>query len=250
MDILFRKKIISVVAIGLVNLLFGVNHQELFLRGNESYKQGKWQEAFDNYALIKTKGYAILYNLGLCAHRMGDDPLAFAYMMYAQKYSDTQGYMNCHAFIQSLCEEHKIPFSTRYYDLFFMSRLSSIPIGVLQLLFLLLWVLLWVFMLKLYASCWRYHIISAILLIIILLGMMLAVHYHKGHSIYGVIKQTASVHAGPGLSFKERYTEQPLSQIVIMDVHGSWVKVANANGSGWIERNYIVCVEEGFCGKR
>ncbi|MCK4265193.1 tetratricopeptide repeat protein [Candidatus Babeliales bacterium] len=223
--------------------LTAVNYQERFLQANEYYKEGKVEEAFNLYNSIPKKSGIINYNLGNCAYKQKKYGLALAYWKKAEKHWGIWNKSDLRHNISTV-EQKVLPrsytdrlttFLAKFKNEVF-SYLISVPLSVLQILFLALWLFLFVYLKFLYRNKHKILIILLFLLIAIF-GTLLAIRYSLEFRRYGVVvKPQAQLLSGPDNRFSVLGELPEVLEVVISKELNGYYKIKFDGGIGWISK--------------
>lgn len=204
-----------------------------FTQATELYMAGSYQEALDHYNAIEDKDAAVLYNMGNSYFRLQQTGKALLQWRRAER---------CWPLFSSRRELlDNIVLVSHYHDYshsYAISLLRSVPLIVLQLLFLCLWVLLFVYVRMLYTKNAR-GIIVLLFLAVTIVGGLLAVRYslnRRNGAI--VIESGVTMHSGPGDYPVIGHLEQA-QEVVLKKEHQGYSKVSSQGKIGWVDTAHI-----------
>jgi tetratricopeptide (TPR) repeat protein len=208
----FLKMLILTITIPL--FLYCEEDKPLFTQANEQYKLGNFEQAYDFYNQITDKKPHIYYNLGNCAYKMNRLGYALFHWRQAEKDWGIWGrgeLLSNIKLVKSLLENKSgIKKQSKVVGVIgaisnikhiVISFVRSIPLVVLQMLFLLLWFILFFYM----GICKNHKtiIIPIVLSLAVFCGSMLAIKYGLGlcrHSI--VVVEKTEMYSGPGNNYQ------------------------------------------------
>lgn len=207
---------------------------DLFAQANEAFEQGQIDQAIEQYVAIPDKGPAIWYNLGNCYYQKKDSARALVCWQRSlpgaswKQYADVQH--NIAIVSQSLGIEK--PFST--VSLLVDRAAHTIPIWLVQWLFLLSWWAL--FMLYWFKIRMRFLplIYTALLTLMILFGILAWVQFTHTTQQRGVIvTKNLALHAGPNHGYHGLGTVRYADTVQLLEHKDGWYKIAKDDATGW-----------------
>ena len=228
-----------------------VSSPEEYLKAHELYKQSKFQESYDAYAKIAHKSPQVYYNLGNCAFKLGQ--LGNALLQWRRAEVDW-GFFNRHELLENIAlvqkkldekanvkQAKKGSFGALFVAIKsikerFLSMIRSIPLFILQLLFLLVWCFL--FLCLRYLNKSRQRFILVVLFILNgFFGTMLALKYNMSIRSYGVVVvEKASLISGPDETFQVLGVLHEGKEGVILKESGTYYKVKINGQLGWVTK--------------
>ena len=250
-----RKKTFVLVISCFLGSLFA-DTESLFKKANEQYKNGRIEQAFDTYKKIPEKTAVVNYNLGNCAYKLGKLGYALLYWRRAEHNLAFWGRFDLLENIlllkentersHSLLNKKKRPI-TRFFRktaIVFYSFLQTIPLIVLQVIFLFLWIFLFLYLRFLYK---RKKTVSIAMLFVFsaVIGILMIIRYGVSLKKRGiVVDKKVSVLSGPSAYFQPIGFLFDADEVVIKKESGEFAKVIRGNVAGWVQKRFVERIEE------
>ncbi len=218
------------------SFLSPINYQERFLQANEHYKTEEFEKACKLYDSIPNKSGIIHYNLGNCYYKLGYMGKALACWRRAERewsfWNKEDLIYNISLIEQRAGFEGDIKNKLYYF-------IISIPMFILQIVFLLFWFLLFLYLRYLYKKKHKALIIF-LYLVIVSLAVLLLIKYSLENKRMGVItSKQASIFSGPGKQFSVLDKLPEIAEVIITKESGNYYKINFDDKVGWINRESI-----------
>jgi len=222
------------------------NKEERFLQGNKYYQEHAFERALEAYEKIENKGSAVLFNIGNCYFKLGNECQAIAYWLRA----DNKGPWAIHQKVDHNCDVAYKKVGKEYsqsnlQSLYcsFVRVLNFLPLLWWQLLFLCVWIFSIIAIV--HAACdrqwWR-----VILLLFLVWSIMICfvIRYKSAACGYAlVIEKDAAVRTGPSDNYGMVATANCLDKVDIDGRHDNWLKIHNKSFAGWIDTNKVTIID-------
>lgn len=231
---------------GVVNLQ-SQTVQDVFTRGNEYYRSGKFQEASAEFESILKQGYEsaeLYFNLGNAYYRNANTARAILAYERALRLHPNDGDITHNLRIAQLKTVDRIdPVPELFFVHWVRSVASYASLSATSTLFLLMWVLtfssLSVLMVTGRANVVRafrvVFIISAV--VALLAGAMLALQFVAASSRDQaiIVVQTVTAKSSPDEQSVDAFVIHEGLKVRMSDAVGDWVKITLADGKvGWV----------------
>jgi len=240
-------KIIFVFCLSVKILSAQDNFQENFLKANQFYKEGKFEEALKLYEKIPNPAPQVNYNLGNCAYKLDKHGYALLYWKRAEKdwglFDRTELLDNISLLKRTLIKTDK-PRSEifRFFGKlksYSVSLIRSAPLFMIQILFLLLWLFLFLYLRYLYKRG-KKVLIAILFCLIALLGTILVIRYSLDYRNFGVVvSKRATLLSGPGNNFQELGILPEASEVVIQKTSDGFLKIKVNKQIGWTSKKDV-----------
>jgi tetratricopeptide (TPR) repeat protein len=217
----------------------------LFNKGNQSYDEGKFDKAIEEYEKIidlKVKNYQVFYNLGNAYFRQNQLGKAILNYRRALALEPRDEDVKANLFFVKLftldkIEEQKInPFSNMLH--WVLDLLSTNEFALLTSLFYILSIVMCILML--FRGARRYLLLGFIPLLILFLifGSALWAKIHFASVDYGVVViPQAEVRSGPGKDYVLQFTGHEGLEFRMDEEAEGWYRISLPNGiKGWITK--------------
>jgi tetratricopeptide (TPR) repeat protein len=218
------------------------NDEEFFLRGNKSYAQKNYDDAFNSYELISKKGSAVYYNMGNCCFQKGDYAQALVYWSRAQVGATSQEYASIvrnKEYVMHLLDKESAVSTQQKIFSFLQSLLPYISLLILQILFLLCWYLCLFLMGKQQIRLKR-MILSSLSIAMIFCGSLLKIHYMQKEAQGGiVVKKDGQLLVGPDKGFQTLCPLMYAHNVAVKEKRDGWYKIQYADMIGWVEADMV-----------
>jgi tetratricopeptide (TPR) repeat protein len=220
----------------------GVTQQEYFLRANKAYKMGKYQEALDNYMIIKDKGCAVWCNMGLCYQAQNQEQQALYcwYKALQQAPSLKIAYQINNLLVEQEVKNKNILVhkGAKQWMHYVRPLVYGMPLGIMQWAFILLLMMLLI-------GSWYYHLRWVVVMMILisilslLIGTLLSMRYYCMTSEYAIIAADAPLYIGPDTSYyKSGQTGCP-ALVRIVHTDNKWTYITHASRRNWVENTFL-----------
>jgi hypothetical protein len=231
--------------------------QEQFLKANEFYKQGKYEEAYQRYLAVPSKSAFVHYNLGNCAYKLTRYGQALVHWRRAEM---CWGIFNREDLLSNIeLVKNKLGLSIQKdkkskdkegpgaeiahiwqgANAFVGSFVCSASLFFFQFLFLLVWLLLLLYIRYFY----KLHLNSIFFLLIFMCGSsvcLLVSKYIMISKIYGVVVSgQAKLFSGPGKTYQELGKIREGQEGVIKKKSEDFYKVNVGGKSGWVNKDSV-----------
>lgn len=212
-------------------------------KARDLYAQKDYDTAYAILNSMHPKSAAIWYDLGNCAYKRNEHERALAYWRCAHEFASNNLkeniLYNVDMIEKKMNRVDQASFFKRFCDAF-----GSIPLIVLQLLFLFPWFLLLLFI-KRYKRGTRYRSLFFVLLLFmtILSGIALGFKYHIIKQRRGIImKPHVPLFAGPDEQYYRISSLECATQVLVHEQRPLWCKISGEKNSGWVMQDSIVVV--------
>jgi tetratricopeptide (TPR) repeat protein len=252
------KKILIISFSLLITTLFtsfATNHQESFLQANEFYKQSKFKEACELYSKIPNKSPQIYYNMGNCSYKLGNFGYAMLYWRKAEKnwgmFNREELVNNINLLDRQLFEQqhknddpealkaHELKFTIHKIKTFLVSIINSLPLLLLQLIFLLFWILLLVYKKYLYKNQKKLILVS-LFVILVSSGSMIALRYGVNiHETAIVVVKQSEVFSGPDKTYQQVGSLPEATAVIVKKQSEKFCKIKWKALVGWVDSTTI-----------
>jgi len=235
----------------LIHKLSGDEAQTVFLQANALYKKGKFAQAKNLYEKIPHKSAFVHYNLGNCAYKLEQYGVALLSWRRAEKH---WGFFNRDELIDNITllkEKLRIiqggeikkrsPITLAFLKIknLIVSSLQSLPLLIVQFIFLLLWLFLFLYIRFLYKKR-KKVVICTLFGFIAFFGIILAGRYNIEAHRYGVItSRQAPLLSGPERTFQTLMNLHQAQEVVIKKESGAYYKIGVFGQTGWIHSDHI-----------
>jgi tetratricopeptide (TPR) repeat protein len=250
-----RKKVFILLLSCSVLSVFA-NTDSLFKKANEQYKKGQIEQAFESYKKIPEKTAAINYNLGNCAYKLGKQGYALLYWRRAEQDLVFWGRFDLLENILLLKENtararglsdkknRALPRFFRKASIIVHSFLKTIPLIVLQILFLFLWAFLFLYLRFLYRRK-QTVLITLLFIVSAVVGILMIMRYGVSVKKRGIIvDKKISVLSGPSKYFQPIGFLFEADEVIIKKESGEFVKVKRGKVAGWAQKRFVEKIEE------
>lgn len=234
-----------------INLCTGTNYQEMFLKANEFYKEGKFEQALKLYEQIPNKNAQVYYNQGNCTYKLGKQGQALAFWRRAEHdwglFNRTE-LLNNIALIKKQFKKNQhqqdSPFegikeTTASIKNAIMSFIRALPLVNFQFIFLIMWILSFIYLRYLY----RRHqktIIFILFSINLMCGIFLALKYNFELREHGVIiNKQATLMSGPGKNYQVIGELPETCEVTLQKYTDGFYKIKIGSIIGWVESTSI-----------
>jgi tetratricopeptide (TPR) repeat protein len=222
--------------------------KELFEQANKLYKSEKFERALELYKKIPNKSVYVNYNLGNCAYKLERYGYALLYWRRAEKnwgvFNREELVSNIFLVKEKLTQMRGItrtkrnPIVKKIVKIknIGISLLRSMPIFVLQILFLIIWIFLFIYIRFLYKKR-KKQTISILFSLIAIFGVLLVVRYTIDSRRYGiVVTKTAPLRSGPGITFQTLLNIPEGTELVIKRKMNGSYKVKALGQIGYVQK--------------
>lgn len=227
------------------------NYQEIFLKANDLYKEGKFDQALELYEKIPNKTSTVYYNQGNCAYKLGNSGRALVYWRRAERdwgFLNRTELLNNINLIKQQFKKNMSPQETpldgvkTFIDTVknnVMSLVRAIPLFNFQLIFLVMWVFSFLYLRYLYRHRQR-AIIIFLFLANVICGTLLALKYNFEFHEHGVITaKQALLMSGPGKNYQQLGQLPEACEVVIQKYSDGFYKIKIGPLIGWVDGNTI-----------
>lgn len=238
--ILYSKRIFVLLLIGISTLNFARDVEETFLRGNKCYEQGNYDQALLLYQSLHFKGPAVWFNMGNCAHELGNDLDALVYWRKAERYATK--WRTCDEARRNiaLCgmgKDTQNLFGWSIHKIFLLT-----PLLMIQLTFLVCWII-FLMVIRILFRRRRYVIIVMLSILIVLCANLVLLKYFVDQRVHGIIIHPhVSLYAGPQSDYHVIGFVDEACDVSVHDRKDQWVKIKYKNMRGWIQEDMIAVI--------
>jgi hypothetical protein len=212
-----------------------------FDQANAHYRNRAYEKALELYRKIDTKDAHTYYNMGNCAYHLGKNGPALLYWRKAEKvwgfHNRKELLENITLLKQKLAPSGQARIEATVFDNmthYLLSLLRTIPLLILQILFLLLWIFLFAYLKYLYKKKHAF-LISLLFACIALLSISLVIRYKFDLEHYGVILcKDAPLRSGPEAGFKVIESLNEGTEVAILKHSKNAFKVRVNGYTGWV----------------
>lgn len=230
------------------------NNEDIFNQANCLYKKGQFEEALTLYQKIPNKSGYVHYNLGNCAYKLKKFGYALLYWKRAEKdwnFFNRDELLDNIDLLKKELEKQQNKIKKKKILPFFvllkkikslsLSWIRSMPLIVLQILFLILWLFLFFYLKFLYKTRKKLLIIGLFSSIAIC-GIILVIRYSFESRKYGIIiNKKAELLSGPSNTFQTLIKLQEATEVTIQKESDGFFKIKVNKQSGWINKK---CIEK------
>ena len=247
--------IVSLVfmVIGTSNLAALSEHEVLFIKAADAYKQHNFKEAQELYAKIPDKTSGVYYNLGNCAFKQ--QLYGYALLCWRRAERDW-GIFNRSELRHNIeivrtineVKDAKKPEQNPLQKLgqklvsckdALASFVRSVPLGQVQLLFLIAWILFFALLrfvaLKKYA--WLFVLVNIV--IVSSVTMLTAKYVFLSRDYAVVVSKQTPLLTGPGETYQVLKNLSEVQEVVIQKESGDYYKIKVAGVVGWVQKKNI-----------
>lgn len=239
--------ILSTVLVLLIGNLFAEKPDSLFLKANLAYANGYFQEAADNYLMIKDAGYEsadLYFNLGNAYYKLNNFPSAILYYEKAKKLDPNNEDIEFNLGVTNSKIVDKIEpvpelfFKTwwrSFYNMFSANTWAIISV----VSFMVFFILLAFYLLSRITPIRKLAFFSGLFVLFITVFTFF-ISYQKYHNFHHekyaiVFTPTITVKSSPNPNSVDLFVIHEGAKVQIKDNVGSWVEIRIANGSvGWL----------------
>ena len=216
---------------------------EMFLKGNQACKQGRYIEAANIYEKISVQSAAILYNTGYARYGLGDYKGALIVWRQAERLAAGALFKKVRIALDKALIKTDQELDGLYYR-FLIYLQAGIWLGTLQLITLFILGLLIFFMYCGYAKI-HLNIRGKLIFITMIIGLFLCsitlfAHYYIQGTLMGrwavVSDQQISVFAMPHVDAHIVGTVSGGALVKLVDENGAWCKMHYPRAKGWIQK--------------
>jgi tetratricopeptide (TPR) repeat protein len=207
--------------------------QELFLHGNKAYHQTAFAQALEWYSRIPTKGPGVWYNMGNCYYQIGDLSRAIVCWHRACAGASIVLYRRAQnniarAYTQ-LGQSYVRSWGARCNDWVY-----TFPLGVLQLLWAILWICIW-WLIGRRKYTWPTMMRVSLLILGLVYGAIVLAYRYYEQQPYGIVVVSAAPLAvGPHEQYHAVGQVTIADQVQLIEKRDKWYRVARGNTQGWI----------------
>jgi len=240
-------KIIFILCLTVKILNAQDDFQEIFLRANQFYKEGKFEDALNFYKKIPNPAPQVNYNLGNCAYKLDQYGYALLYWKRAEKdwglFDRTELLDNILLLKRTLTKTDK-PRSELFrlfgkLKSYSISIIRSAPLFIVQILFLFLWLFLFFYLRYLYKKG-KKVLIAILFCLIALLGTVLVIRNGLDYRNFGVVvSKKATLLSGPGNNFQELGILPEASEVIIQKTSDGFLKIKVNKQIGWTSKKDV-----------
>ena len=239
--------ILSAVLVLIFGNLFAEKPDSLFFKANLAYDNGYFQEAADNYLLIKDSGYEsadLYFNMGNAYYKLNNFPSAILYYEKAKKLDPNNEDITFNLGVANAKIVDKIEpvpelfFKTwwrSFYNMFSANTWAIISV----VSFMVFFILLAFYLLSRITPIRKLAFYSGLFVLFITL-FTFSLSYQKYHTFHHenyaiVFTPTITVKSSPNPNSVDLFVIHEGAKVQIKDNVGSWVEIRIANGSvGWL----------------
>lgn len=238
----------TMLLVFIVLLCSTIQAEETFSKANDLYKKGEFKKAFELYQQIPDRNAGINYNLGNCAYKLKKFGQALVYWRRAEK---QWGLLNRGELIENISllkekvsQEEQKPHSPVVLSLitakdYLLSLTHSIPLFLLQILFLLLWLIVFFYLRFLYKKR-KNFLILALFALTAFFGILLVVRYSFESRMYGVVvRERTPLLSGPAETFQTLQQIPEAKEVIIKKESGDYYKVKVFKRVGWVLKKNV-----------
>ena len=231
------------------SLINAQSPKKLFEQANKLYKSEKFERALKLYKKIPNKSAYVNYNLGNCAYKLERYGYALLYWRRAEK---NWGIFNREELVSNIflvkeklggmrgiTPKERNPIVKRIVNLknIGISLLRSMPIFILQLLFLIIWIFLFIYIRFLYKKR-KKQTITILFSLIAIFGVLLVIRYTIDSRRYGiVVSKTAPLRSGPGTTFQTLLNIPEGTEVIIKRKTDGSYKVKALRQIGYVQKS-------------
>ena len=217
-----------------------------FVRANEAYLQEKYQDAYKLYQEISNPTPRVYFNMGSCALKLSKTGQALWRLRQAEERWGIFDYEELQASLDQIYA--KINVSTEKKGLVLKSRdlsrqglrfIKAIPLGIMQLLFLLSWTLLFVLARKLLKKKRRGLLIMLFVSMFLLGGLLLYRQIRVMRLSAVVIEPRVVLYAGPSTTYQQVGVLVEGCEVRVDRNRPDFCKVKTKSQFGWVERSAL-----------
>ena len=218
---------------------------ENFIRGNQLFAAGNYAQACDAYEKIDSKGFAVLYNMGLSYLNQDNYAQAIICSKRAEKQADFAQLTQLYEFLDCMHRHIDPDYVPNWYEqlaLFLKKCILSISMLLMQILLLIVILSLMI--------CWyqRWYPMNskALLCMVFFYLVVVGIWWYKTNMMQqqiGVVtKDLISVFAGPDESFYKKSELHHADEVVVVGFQQEYYQVKAQQVIGWIHNNDIELV--------
>ncbi len=250
------RNIVLTFLLAFVSFQVFANQDELkntFIKANDLYSSGEYQQAIDNYQTILDSGYesaSLYYNIGNCHYKAENIPAAILHLEKALKSDPSNEDVRFNLKLANLKIVDKIepipemPLKQWWKSLVFSNSVNGW--GWLAINFLFLSALLFgAFVVMKYVTIKKLAFYTGIIAIFFSIFFFSLGYQQKSiinNSKYSiVIAPTLTVHSSPDGSGTKLFAIHEGTKVQELEILQDWVKIKLANGNvGWVKEEALV----------
>ncbi len=234
----------SFVFVGFVRAQERVSESEYALKADEKFREGKFHEALSLYGELQYPSANAYANMGSCAFQLGDFAKALWRWRQAEKRWGFSGrwdlYQNLDLVRQKLSgpTKEKLPTLQCLQD-GLQRKCRSIPLVVMQLIFLLLWAFLFLYVRKLLKFRRKKTLLGLFCLVVACGGFLVYRHNLLSHTYAVVLEASSDLYSGPALTYQKIGQLKEGDEVRVEAQERDFYKVGAHGWSGWIARGKL-----------
>jgi|GEM_PF-3138071 len=220
--------------------VFAARGQEGFLQGNKYFAEGNIQGALESYQEIDNKGPVTWYNSALCHVQQGDYVSALVALRRAQKGASVSILKKINFVLEHVQKNLALA-----PDSFFQRLATQAPsyLSFFWMQILCLIVLLGIVFLTFFHFKKAQWIKFALIITVAGLLYTLCALRWINECTYGIILRESPLYVGPNEQFHTKGTVSVADYVVVKAQEGSWCKIRERNGIGWILASRLSLIE-------
>jgi len=214
------------------------HNKETFLRANNLYHAGEYEQALASYESMSAKGSAVWLNIGNCWYYL--NKYAQALVAYKRALRDANS-IQC---ATSLAYQKKVlqqidryvePSMSQKMYAYILCKTAGISLFIMQLLFLLAWFILWWLIMHIKRRL-HYFILILLCAVLVLISGVVVYGKYKMHMqrIAIVAQEEVSVLSGPDIRYHIRGSFAYGQEVEIEEQKNEWCKVRYYTRVGWV----------------
>lgn len=229
--------------VGMLSSMTLWGSHDLMQRASAAYQQGNMQGALDAYRAITKKRPVVWYNMGNCYYHMHE--LVPAILSWQRALPGSSYATYCAAQEQIAAAQRQLGIQETHHVPLFLSGIAHlIPVGVMQILFLLCWLCLWLCIRYRYQLPFSNGLIFGILVIAIFGAVVVYLQWSADRYEQAVVIQKDMVlYAGPDEKYDAVGAVAQGSTIALVQKVPGWYKIAYDERYGWVMASAIESIK-------
>ena len=223
-----------------------IHSEEAFLLGNKLVQEKKYSQALQTYGQVNNKGFATLYNMGICSLHEKKDAQATLFFLRAEQKGSWKELTILYNLLHALKKTDNGYQFTLWRDrfaLFFKKCILTVSMLLLQFLFLIILILATIYLYRKWYLLYKAMGIGImfILLISYLMWHTKAVVMQQEQGV--TIEKTVLL-AGPDTSFYKKADLDENKLVIVLQEKDDFLQIKCDKLIGWININTVGLVNK------
>lgn len=211
-----------------------------FIKANNYYNEGKYQEAINLYETIKNKDSSVLFNLGNSYYKLTNYMEAIGYWKkFQKKTASVYDFSLADHNISLALKKMNISIELNLYDKFcnYLIKYSLyFNVLYLQIIFLIFWYLIIFYNMGLLN--FKKNIVIFLFILEAIIFIFIYINYSFHFTKTALIKNENTIlYAGPSEEYHELKTINKAQEVKIISQVADWFKIYYDHNSSWLKRD-------------